>query len=119
VVEIYYNNAGVPEKIVEVNGASAIGAAIAGLMKPHPPRGWSHHTTHDHIINVDGDQADIDAQFIVFNTSATYVPTAVGLPAPQVPKAPSPRSNRATTALDFIGSTGRGRSSITKSSTTC
>jgi ketosteroid isomerase-like protein len=68
VVEIYYNNAGVPEKIAELNGASAIGAAVAGLMKPHPPRGWSHHTTHDHIINVDGDQADIDAQFIVFNT---------------------------------------------------
>ncbi|MDT5255618.1 MAG: hypothetical protein QOD10_698 [Mycobacterium sp.] len=68
VVEIYYNNAGVPEKIAELNGALAIGAAVAGLMKPHPPRGWSHHTTHDHIINVDGDQADIDAHFIVFNT---------------------------------------------------
>jgi ketosteroid isomerase-like protein len=68
VVEIYYNNAGVPEKIAELKGAQAIGAATAGMMKPHPPRGWSHHTTHDHIINVDGDQAKIDAQFVVFNT---------------------------------------------------
>ena len=68
VVEIYYNNAGKPEKIAELNGAAAIGAAIAGLMEPHPPRGWSHHTTHDHIIEVDGDQASIDAQFVVFNT---------------------------------------------------
>lgn len=68
VVEIYYNNAGVPEKIAELTGAQAIGAAVAGLMKPHPPRGWSHHTTHDHIIDVNGDQASLDAQFVVFNT---------------------------------------------------
>jgi len=80
VAEIYYNNAGVPEKIAELNGATAIGAAIAGLMKPHPSRGWSHHTTHDHIINVDGDQASIDAQFIVFNTVGDPRP-ADGWPA--------------------------------------
>jgi hypothetical protein len=34
--------------------------------KPHPSRGWSHHTTHDHIIDVNGDDATLDAQFVVF-----------------------------------------------------
>lgn len=68
VVEMYYNNAGVPEKMGELQGATAIGDAVTGLMRPHPPRGWSHHTTHDHIIEVDGDDATIDAQFVVFNT---------------------------------------------------
>jgi ketosteroid isomerase-like protein len=68
VVQIYYQEAGVREKLGELNGAPAIGAATAALMEPHPPRGWSHHTTHDHIVSVDGDQADIDAQFVVFNT---------------------------------------------------
>ncbi|SNT63896.1 SnoaL-like domain-containing protein [Asanoa hainanensis] len=66
--EIFYNRAGEPEKVGELVGAEAIGAAIAGLMKPHPPRGWSHHTTHDHLIEVEGDDATIDAQFVVFNT---------------------------------------------------
>jgi hypothetical protein len=75
VVEIYYNNAGVPEKIAERTGAQAIGAATATMMKPHPPRGWSPHTTHDHIVEVRGDKASIDAQFVVFNT--------VGAPRPE------------------------------------
>jgi ketosteroid isomerase-like protein len=66
--EVFYNRAGVPEKIAELSGAEAIGAAVAGLMAPHPPLGWSHHTTHDHIIEVEGDEATLDAQFVVFNT---------------------------------------------------
>ncbi|MFJ2650110.1 nuclear transport factor 2 family protein [Streptomyces sp. NPDC087420] len=66
--EIFYNRAGTPEKITELVGAEAIGGAIAGLMTPHPPRGWSHHTTHDHLIEVDRDSATIDAQFVVYNT---------------------------------------------------
>jgi len=67
-VEIFYNDAGVPQKIAQLDGAAAIGAAIAGLMAPHPPRGWSHHTTSDHIIEVVGDTAALDAHFVVFNT---------------------------------------------------
>ncbi|MFF3749325.1 nuclear transport factor 2 family protein [Streptomyces sp. NPDC002018] len=67
-VEIYYNNAGIPEKIAELIGAEAIGGAVVGMMAPHPPRGWSHHTTHDHLIEIDGDHATLDAQFVVFNT---------------------------------------------------
>jgi hypothetical protein len=37
-------------------------------MTAHPPLGWSHHTTHDHIIDIYGDEATIDAQFVVFST---------------------------------------------------
>jgi ketosteroid isomerase-like protein len=74
-VEIFYNRAGVPDKIAGLQGAAAIGGAIAGLMKPHPPRGWSHHTTHDHMIEVDGDTATVDAQFVVFNTVGAERPT--------------------------------------------
>jgi hypothetical protein len=66
--EIFHNDGGTPCKIGKLEGAAAIGEAIAGLMKPHPPRGWSHHTTSDHIIEVDGDTATLDAHFVVFNT---------------------------------------------------
>ena len=68
VVEIFYNRNGTPEKIAELTGAEAIGNAVAGMMEAHPPLGWSHHTTHDHIIEVLGDDATLDAQFVVFNT---------------------------------------------------
>ena len=64
---IFYHTAGTPELLGELVGAEAIGAAVTKLMKPHPPRGWSHHTTHDLIIEVKGDTATLDAQFVVFN----------------------------------------------------
>jgi hypothetical protein len=79
-VEIFYNNRGVPEKVAELAGAAAIGQAVAGMTRPHPPRGWSHHTTHDHIIEVDGDEASLDAQFVVFNTVGAERPEG-GRPA--------------------------------------
>jgi hypothetical protein len=37
------------------------------MMKPHPKNGWSHHTTQDTIIEVNGDAATLDAQFVVFS----------------------------------------------------
>jgi hypothetical protein len=72
--EIFYNNAGTPELLGELVGAEAIGAAVTKLMKPHPPRGWSHHTTHDPIIEVKGDAATLDAQFVVFNVVGAEKP---------------------------------------------
>jgi hypothetical protein len=51
-VEVYYVNAGVPEKLFILSGRSEIANAISNLMKPHPVGGWSHHTTHDHIISI-------------------------------------------------------------------
>jgi hypothetical protein len=73
-VEIFYNNTGTPQLLGELVGAEAIGAAVTKLMKPHPPRGWSHHTTHDPIIEVKGDTATLDAQFVVFNVVGAEKP---------------------------------------------
>jgi SnoaL-like domain len=75
-VEIFYNNAGQPELLGELVGSEAIGAAVTTMMKPHPPRGWSHHTTHDLIINVKGDTGTLDAQFVVFNVLGAEKPEA-------------------------------------------
>jgi hypothetical protein len=72
--EIFYNKAGTSELLGELVGAEAIGAAVTNLMKPHPPRGWSHHTTHDPIIEVKGDTATLDAHFVVFNVIGTEKP---------------------------------------------
>jgi hypothetical protein len=74
-VEIYEGQQ-VPQKIGQLEGAGAIGAAVAGMMKPHPPGGWSHHTTHDPLIDIDGDVATIDAQFIVYSTTGAAKPPA-------------------------------------------
>jgi hypothetical protein len=73
-VEIFYNNAGTPELLGELVGSEAIGAAVTTMMKPHPPRGWSHHTTHDPIIEVNGDTGTLDAQFVVFNVVGVEKP---------------------------------------------
>jgi hypothetical protein len=73
-VEIFYNNAGTAESLGELAGSDAIGAAVTTMMKPHPPRGWSHHTTHDPIIEVKGDTATLDAQFVVFNVVGAEKP---------------------------------------------
>ncbi|AXI78785.1 nuclear transport factor 2 family protein [Peterkaempfera bronchialis] len=80
VVEIYYSNGGTREKLAEITGAEAIGNAVAGMMVPHPPRGWSHHTTQDHLVEVDGDEAALDAQFVVFSIQGDERP-ADGWPA--------------------------------------
>lgn len=68
VVEVFNRGDGEYTKVSQIHGAETIGNAVAGLMAPHPPRGWSHHTTFDHIITVEGDEASLDAQFIVYNT---------------------------------------------------
>jgi hypothetical protein len=78
-VEISYNNSGTLEPVGELVGQEAIAAALSQMMQPHPARGWSHHTTHDHIIEVDGDNAAIDAQFVVFEVRGKERP-ATGWP---------------------------------------
>lgn len=68
VVNIFFNDGGTPRPVATVTGADAIGQSVAGMMEPHPPLGWSHHTTHDHIVTIEEDEATIDAQFIVYKT---------------------------------------------------
>jgi hypothetical protein len=73
-VEVFYNNAGASELIGELVGREAIGAAVTTMMKPHPPRGWSHHTTYDSIIEVHGDTATLDFHFVVFDVVGAEQP---------------------------------------------
>jgi hypothetical protein len=49
-------------------------------MAPHPPLGWSHHTTYDHLVSVDGDEAGIETQFITFDVVGAKKPEG-GWPA--------------------------------------
>jgi SnoaL-like domain len=67
-VTIFYNNNpdGEPELIGELSGREAIAQATTHMMKPHPPRGWSHNATDGLLIDIDGDRASVDAQFMVF-----------------------------------------------------
>ena len=66
-VEIFYNNAGELEPLGELMGREAIANAVVHMMMPHPPRGLSHHATDGLLIEIDGDCAMVDAQFMVFN----------------------------------------------------
>lgn len=73
-VEIFYNNAGTAELLGTLVGPEAICDAVTTMLRPHPPRGWSHHTTHDPIIEVIGDAATLDAQFVVFEVIGAEKP---------------------------------------------
>ncbi|MEU8951170.1 nuclear transport factor 2 family protein [Streptomyces sp. NPDC048489] len=55
-------------------GGAAVEYAVEHYMAPHPPGGFSHHTTSDHLIEVDGDRAHLNAQFIVFRVRAAERP---------------------------------------------
>lgn len=67
-VEIYDFNAGNPKPLFTLHGHNEIANAISNLMKPHPEKGWSHHATFDPIIAVKGNDAEMDAQFIRFDS---------------------------------------------------
>lgn len=51
-------------------GGAAVEYAVEHYMAPHPQGATGHHTTSDHLIEVDGDRAHMNAQFIVFRTHA-------------------------------------------------
>lgn len=72
-------NSGKVEPVGELVGQEAIATAVSQMMRPHPVRGSSHHTTHDYIIEVNGDNATIDAQFVVFEVRGKERP-ATGWP---------------------------------------
>jgi uncharacterized protein (TIGR02246 family) len=66
-VQIFHKGIVQPVALGELVGREAIANAVSNMMKPHPKNGWSHHTTHDTIIEVNGDAATLDAQFVVFS----------------------------------------------------
>lgn len=61
-------------------GGAGVAFAVANFMAPHPPLGASHHVTADHIVEVDGETARMNAQFVVFEVRGTPRP-AGGWPA--------------------------------------
>lgn len=67
---------GEPELVGELVGADTIGAAVSQMMRPHPALGWSHHVTANPIVEVTGDTATVDAQFIVFETRGRERPSS-------------------------------------------
>jgi predicted dinucleotide-binding enzyme len=74
VVEIHYHRGpDGTELLGTLSGGAQIAAAMSappsGAMAPHPPLGWSHHTTYDHLVSVDGDEASIETQFITFDVA--------------------------------------------------
>ncbi|WP_019926807.1 nuclear transport factor 2 family protein [Nocardia sp. BMG111209] len=83
VVEIYYSGAGQHELLARLTGVETIAAAIATGMAPHPELGWSHHTSLNPIVTVDGDDAVYDSQFLVYNVLGRARPSA-GWPAGSV-----------------------------------
>lgn len=79
-VEIHYDKGGADQLLGVLEGREAIANAVSAMMRPHPPLGWSHHTTHDALVSIDGDVAELDTQFVVFNVLGAEEP-AEGWPA--------------------------------------
>jgi hypothetical protein len=83
VVEIHYHGPdGIDdgELLGTLSGGTQIAAAMSTAMAPHPPLGWSHHTTYDYLVSVDGDEASIETQFITFDVVGARKPES-GWPA--------------------------------------
>jgi len=71
IIELVHDKGKMPEVVGKLSGREAIGAA---MMQPHLPLGWSHHTMHDPLIEIDGDLATIDTQFITFDVCGAVRP---------------------------------------------
>ena len=76
IVEISYRGRDGLEPLGSLKGAEAIGQAVAGILPPHPARGWSHHTSLNHIIDVDGDTAGVDLHFVNYDVRGDEAPAA-------------------------------------------
>ncbi|WP_165968757.1 nuclear transport factor 2 family protein [Arthrobacter crusticola] len=55
-------------------GGAAVAYAVDNFMAPHPPGGSSHHLPVDSIIEVNGDTAHFNAQFVVFKVQGSVRP---------------------------------------------
>jgi len=57
-----------------IGGGAGVAYAVDNFMAPHPEGGSSHHVTADHLIEVDGDRAHMNAHFVVFEVRALSRP---------------------------------------------
>ena len=80
VVEVFYRGPDGMEPLGTLSGAAQIEASMTTAMAPHPPLGWSHHTTYDHLVSINGDEADIETQFITYDVVGKKKPDG-GWPA--------------------------------------
>jgi hypothetical protein len=81
VVDVHYHRGPDGDELLgTLSGGAQIAKAMSTAMAPHPPLGWSHHTTYDHLVDIDGDEASIETQFITFDVVGIRKPEG-GWPA--------------------------------------
>ena len=80
-IEISYNNSGKLESLGALSGRETIAAAVSEMMKPHPARGLleSPRRRMIRILRVKGDDATLDAQFVVFEVPAGQGAASYGM----------------------------------------
>jgi hypothetical protein len=66
-----YKPVGVP-----IVGGAGVAYAVDNFMAPHPKGGSSHHVTLDHLSEITGDRAHVNAQFIMFEIRGEAEPSA-------------------------------------------
>jgi ketosteroid isomerase-like protein len=71
-----HDGVGTANIAAEFVGRDQIAAAARDVVGPLPPRVATHHTTHDHIVRIDGDTATIAAHFMVHQVRGAMPPDA-------------------------------------------
>ncbi|MDA6565694.1 nuclear transport factor 2 family protein, partial [Escherichia coli] len=61
-----YNRNGIHEPIAAFRGEEELRVALATFLPPHQPGEWAHHATFDHLVSVQEDRANLQAQFVVY-----------------------------------------------------
>jgi hypothetical protein len=118
VTMLYNNNPDrEPEVIGELTGREAIAQATTHMMKPHPPRGWSHNATDGLLIDIDGDRATPSSWSSA--SSVTRSRRAAGRRARRVRWARSRRSSPVTTIRSWFAWVDSGSSSRCRFVTIC
>jgi hypothetical protein len=69
-----HDGVGTANIAAEFVGRDQIAAAVRDVVGPLPPRVATHHTTHDHIVCIDGDTATIAAHFMVHEVRGAMPP---------------------------------------------
>ncbi|MBI4984634.1 MAG: nuclear transport factor 2 family protein [Rhodocyclales bacterium] len=94
-VEMRWFNSGAPQPIGRLEGRKKIAWAVANMIPPHTQRGNSHHSSMDHIVTINGDRAELDAQFVLYRT--------VSAARPETGWPPGTSGNQGTIRADNAG----------------
>jgi hypothetical protein len=73
-IEIVDAVGGADRPLGRLEGREAIRDAVRQMMAPHDNRAWSQNVISAPIVTIKGDEAAIDAQFMVFSILAAEVP---------------------------------------------